>query len=140
MEHWAEIRRLRRVEGMAISAIARRLGIAGNTVKRALAADSPPRHVRAARGSIVDAVEPAIRELLRQTPDMSATVVGERIGWDRSITVLKDRIRVLARTICQSIRRPGRATTRGSGCSVTCGSHPRAYRSGSGTSTTLRCW
>ena len=30
MEDWAEVRRLRRVEGMAISAIARRLGIARN--------------------------------------------------------------------------------------------------------------
>jgi transposase len=38
MEDWAEIRRLSRAEGMAIKAIARRLGIARNTVKRALAA------------------------------------------------------------------------------------------------------
>ena len=89
MEDWAEILRLRRVEGMAISAIAKRLGIARNTVKRALAADSSPNYVRAARGSIGDAVEPAIRELLRQTLDMSATVIGERMG---------------ARTTCQSIR------------------------------------
>ena len=95
MEDWAEIRRLRRVEGMAISAIARRLGIARNTVKRALSRDAPPKYVRAATGSIVDVVEPAVRELLRKTPDMPATVIAERIGWDRSITVLKDRVREL---------------------------------------------
>jgi transposase len=46
MEDWAEIRRLSRAEGMAIKAIARRLGVARNTVKRALAAHEPPRYVR----------------------------------------------------------------------------------------------
>ena len=55
MEDWAEIRRLRRAEGMAIQAIARRLRISRNTVKKALAADEPPRYRRAAKGSAVDA-------------------------------------------------------------------------------------
>jgi hypothetical protein len=36
---------------------------AANTVKRALAADGPPRYQRAARASVVDAVEPRIPEL-----------------------------------------------------------------------------
>ena len=79
MEDWAEIRRLRRVEGMAISAIARRLGIARNTVKKALVSDGPPKYVREPKGSIVDAVEPAVRELLRKVPDMPATVIAERL-------------------------------------------------------------
>jgi transposase len=95
VEDWAEIRRLHRVDGMAIKAIARRLGVSRNAVRRALARDAPPKYVRAPRGSIVDAVEPAVRELLRATPDMPATVIAERIGWDRSITVLKDRVREL---------------------------------------------
>ena len=95
MEDWAEIRRLRRVEGMAISVIARRLGIARNTVKKALGSAGPPRYVRASKGSIADAVEPAVRELLQGCPTMPATVIAERIGWDRSITVLKDRVRQL---------------------------------------------
>jgi transposase len=95
VEEWAEIRRLHRAEEMPIKAIARRMGISKNTVKRALAADAPPRYQRPGRGSIVDAVEPRIRLLLREFPDMPATVIAERIGWERSITVLKDRIRVL---------------------------------------------
>ena len=37
MEDWAKIRRLHRAEGMAIRAIARRLGISRNTVKGVLA-------------------------------------------------------------------------------------------------------
>jgi transposase len=95
VEDWAEVRRLHRVEGMAISAIARRLGIARNTVKKALASDRPPKYERLARGSAVDAVEPQVRELLQGCPTMPATVIAERIGWDRSLTVLKDRVRQL---------------------------------------------
>jgi transposase len=95
VEDWAEIRRLHRVEGMAIKAIARRLGVSRNAVRRALVRDEPPKYERPARGSIVDAVEPQIRELLRERPRMPATVIAERIGWERSLTVLKDRIREL---------------------------------------------
>ena len=40
MEDWAEIRRLHRAEGMPIKAIARRLGVGRNTVRRALAAET----------------------------------------------------------------------------------------------------
>src|SRR5688572_15625050 len=78
---------------MPIKAIARQLGVARNTVRRALAAEEPPKYQRPGKGSIVDAVEPQIRDLLRQWPDMPATVIAERIGWQRSMTVLKDRVR-----------------------------------------------
>ncbi|GGV59140.1 hypothetical protein GCM10010245_92210 [Streptomyces spectabilis] len=43
----------------------------------------------------MDAVAPEIRELLEQWPDMSATVITERIGGSRSLTVLKERVRAL---------------------------------------------
>ncbi|WP_141978926.1 IS21 family transposase [Saccharothrix saharensis] len=95
VEDWAEIRRLHRAEGMPIKAIVRKLGVSRNTVRRALAADEPPRYRRAAKGSIVDAVEPEIRRLLEQWPTMPTTVIAERIGWSRSMTVLKDRVREL---------------------------------------------
>jgi len=64
-------------------------------VRRALAADAPPKYVRPAKGSAVDAVEPQIRGLLADWPTMPATVIAERIGWQRSLTVLKDRVRQL---------------------------------------------
>jgi hypothetical protein len=62
VEDWAGIRRLHRSEGMPI---ARVMGVGRNTVRRALAAEGPPRYQRPARGSKVDAVEPQFRELLR---------------------------------------------------------------------------
>jgi transposase len=92
MEEWAEIRRLHRSEGMAIKAIARRLGVARNTVRSALACDAPPRYVRAAGGSMVDGFEPAIRVLLAQFPEMPASVIGERVGWEHSASVLRARV------------------------------------------------
>jgi transposase len=95
VEDWAEIRRLHRAERMPIKQVARVMGVSKNTAKRALAADGPPRYQRPARGSIVDAVEPRIRELLAAWPAMPATVIAERIGWTRSLTVLKDRVREL---------------------------------------------
>jgi transposase len=95
VENWAEIRRLHRSEGISQAAIARRLGISRNTVAKALASDRPPKYERTPAGSSVDAVEPAIRLLLAEFPTMPATVLAERIGWDRSLTVLKDRVRQL---------------------------------------------
>ena len=92
VEDWAEIRRLRRSEGLPIKAIARVLGISRNTVRAALASDGPPKYVRAPQGSIVDEVEPRIRELLQAFPTMPATVIAERVGWTRSIRVLSARV------------------------------------------------
>jgi transposase len=92
VEDWAEIRRLHRSEGQPIKVIARVMGISKNTVKAALASGLPPAYRRQPAGSIVDAVEPQIRELLRVYPAMPATVIAERIGWTRGITVLKDRV------------------------------------------------
>ena len=94
-EDWAEIRRLHRSEEMPIKAIVRKLGVSRNAVRRALAADAPPKYVRPLKGSAVDAVEPQIRALLADWPTMPATVIAERIGWERSLTVLKDRVRQL---------------------------------------------
>jgi transposase len=95
LEEWAEIHRLHRAEGMSIKAIARKLHLARNTVCSAVRSTQPPRYARAQTGSIVDAVEPQIRGLLKEFPQMPATVIAERIGWDRSMMVLKDRVRVL---------------------------------------------
>lgn len=92
VEDWAEIRRLHRAERMAIKAICRRLGVSRNTVRKALASHEPPRYQRAAKGSIVDAVEPQIRALLAEFPDMPTTVIMERVGWTRGKTVFADRV------------------------------------------------
>src|SRR5437868_8311635 len=68
------------------------MGISRKTVRAALASDAPPKYERASKGSIVDAVEPRIRELLAVYPTMPATVIAERIGWERSIRTLSGRV------------------------------------------------
>jgi len=97
VEDWAEIRRLHRAEGLAIKEIARRVGVARNTVRTALRADGPPSYEREPRAWAVDAFEPQIRALLAEHPRMPATVIAERIGWERSMTQLKLRVAELRR-------------------------------------------
>ena len=92
VEDWAEIRRLHRAEGLPIKVIARTLGVSRNTVRAALARVGPPKYERPAAGSLADAFEPRIRELLRAYPSMPATVIGERIGWPYSIRTLSGRV------------------------------------------------
>lgn len=109
MEDWAEIRRLHRAEGMPVRAIARLLGLGRNTVRRALAAEGPPKYQRPLKGSAVDAFEPRIRELLSVWPTMPVPVIAERIGWQRGLTILKDRVREL-RPVYQPVDPASRTT------------------------------
>jgi transposase len=95
VEDWAEVRRLHLAEGLSIKEITRRLGVARNTVRSALRSGAPPVFERKPRPSAVDAVEADIKKLLGEFPRMPATVIAERIGWDRSLTILKDRVREL---------------------------------------------
>ena len=69
---------------MSARAIASRLGLARDTVSRALRAEVPPRYSRAPAGSAFDAVEPTVRALLARFPSMPATVLAERVGWTGS--------------------------------------------------------
>ena len=54
VEQWAEVRRMKRVEGLSAREIARRTGLARDTVSRLLAAEVPPSYARSPAGSIVD--------------------------------------------------------------------------------------
>ena len=60
--------------------IVRGAGVSKNTVKAAWASDGPLKCERAQRGSIVNEMEPPIRELLKAYPQMPPTVIAERIG------------------------------------------------------------
>jgi len=55
VEQWAEIGRLHNSEGVPIKEISRRLGIARNAVRSALASSEPPKYKRAPKGSLADA-------------------------------------------------------------------------------------
>ena len=144
VEDWAEIRRLHRAEGMPIKVIARAMGCSKNTVRRRCASDAPPKYERPARGSVVDEVEPRIRELLRAWPTMPATVIAERIGWEHSIRMLRGPGRgCCGRPICRRTRRRARPMSRAR--SAQCdfwfpdGRAPVGFGQ-TRTATSCRCW
>jgi len=91
LEDWALIRRLA-AEGVPKAQIARRLGIARGTVISAVKSDAPPVYVRTPGATSFTVFEPRVRELLKQTPDMPATVLAERVGWTGSIRWFRDNV------------------------------------------------
>ena len=92
VEDWAEIRRLHMAEGLPIKQVARVMRVSRNTVRAAVRSGGPLRYARAPKGSVADAFEPRIRELLRTFPQMPASVIGERIGWPHSDRMLRARV------------------------------------------------
>lgn len=94
VEDWALIRRLV-ADGVPQRQVARDLGIGRATVARALASDRPPKYERPAVPTSFTPFEPAVRQLLKDTPDMPATVIAERVGWTGSITWFREHVRRL---------------------------------------------
>ena len=88
------IRRLA-AEGVPKSRIAERLGSSRTTVVKAVASDSSPRYERSARPTSFSVFEARVRVLLKETPDMPATVIAERVGWTDSIRWFRDNVRRL---------------------------------------------
>ena len=68
VEQWAEIRRLHRVERLSIREISTRTGLHRKTIRRALAAETPPEYRRAPAGSKLDPFKDWICEQLAADP------------------------------------------------------------------------
>jgi hypothetical protein len=94
VEDWALIRRLV-ADGVPQRQVARDLGVGRSTVERALASDRPPRYERPVVTTSFTRFEPLVRQVLKATPDMPATVIAERVGWTGSITWFRDNVRRL---------------------------------------------
>lgn len=82
-------------DGVPQRQVARDLGVGRSTVERALASDRPPKYERPAVPTAFTPFEPLVRQLLKGTPDMPATVIAERVGWTGSITWFRDNVRRL---------------------------------------------
>lgn len=82
-------------DGVPQRQVARDLGIGRSTVERALGSDRPPKYERPAVSTSFTPFEPHVRQLLKDTPDMPATVIAERVGWTGSITWFRDNVRRL---------------------------------------------
>jgi transposase len=78
VEMWAEVRRMKRVEGLSARRISERTGLARDTVAKLLAAEAPPKYSRARVGSILDPFKDWICEQLAQ----DAAVPSQRLRED----------------------------------------------------------
>lgn len=99
VEQWAQIRRMKRVEGLSQREIHRRTGAHRDTIRRALAQPKPPSYgPRPKRPSKLDPFLPAIEELLQDEPRLSGVRIREELeqdGYDGSKTILDDLLREL---------------------------------------------
>jgi hypothetical protein len=91
VEDWALIRRLV-ADGVPQRQVARDLGIGRSTVARALASDAPPKYERKPAPTLFGPFEPRVRALLEEYPEMPATVIAERVGWDGSPSWFRDNV------------------------------------------------
>jgi transposase len=94
VEDWALVRRLV-ADGVPRRQVARELGIGRSTVDRALASDGPPKYEREAVVTSFTPFEARVTAILAEYPEMPATVIAERVGWQGSITWFRDNVRRL---------------------------------------------
>jgi transposase len=98
---WAEIRRLREIEGLSKNAIARQLGCCHKTVSKALKMDEPPSQVAGpTRLSKLDGYKVQIDQLIARYPNLTAVRVLEEIakgdnGYMGGITLVRDYLRTI---------------------------------------------
>jgi transposase len=116
VRRWAEIRRMKEVEGLSIHEIVRRTGHDRNTVRRALRREGPPRYQRPPRPSKIDRFKDEIHRLLQDDPKIPGKRIRELIedvGYEGGKTILDDYLREVRplferrRTFQRTVYRPG---------------------------------
>ena len=99
VEQWAEIRRMKHVEGLSAREIHRRTGIHRDTIRRALASPRPPSYgPRPKRASKLDPYRSEIERLLDDEPALSGVRIREeieRLGYSGGKTILDELLREL---------------------------------------------
>jgi transposase len=128
VEQWAEIRRMHRVERLSIREIGRRTGLHRKTIRRALAAGTPPRYSRAPAGSKLDPFRDWICEQLRADPTIQSLRLREmasELGYAGGKTIFDDYVREVRPRF--QVRRTFQRTSidPASWCSAICGSRAR---------------
>jgi transposase len=95
---WAQVRAMA-ADGVSQREIAARLGINRRTVKRLVEADEPPRYERKPAGSMLDPLEPVIRRLIDEWPQIKAPRVAELLrddyGYGGSVDLVRKRMAAL---------------------------------------------
>jgi transposase len=106
---WAQVKALA-ADGHSQREIARRLGINRRTVKRLLEAEGPPRYRREPTGSMLDPLEPVIRRVLAEWPEIKAPRMTEILrehGYRGSVDLVRRRLRELRPRPVRAAQRTG---------------------------------
>lgn len=116
VEQWAEIRRLVLVEQRSQRQVAKSLGVARDTVARAVASGAPPRYVRPPVGSKLDPFREWVCEQLRADPTIQSLRLREmatELGYGGGKSIFDDYVRevrprfLVRRTFQRTVYRPG---------------------------------
>ena len=116
VQQWAEMRRMHRVERLSIREIAKRTGLHRRTIRRALAAETPPTYARRAAASKLDPFKEWICEQLQADPRIQSLRLREmaaELGYDGGKTIFDDYVRevrprfLIKRTFQRTVYRPG---------------------------------
>jgi transposase len=95
---WAEVKAMA-ADGVSTSEIARRLGVNWRTAARLVAAAEPPSYSRAPAGSMLDPLEPVLRDLIESFEDIKAPRVTEILrdehGYEGSVDLVRKRLAML---------------------------------------------
>jgi len=98
-------------DGIKKREIARRLGISRNTVDKLIDAPEPPRYSREPAGSMLDPLEPVLRRLLEEWPDIKAPRVTELLredyGYAGSVDLVRKRLAALRPKAVRPAQRTG---------------------------------
>ena len=96
VQQWAEIRRLVLVEGRSQREVAARMGLARDTVARAVRSEGPPRYSRMPVGSKLDRFKDWVCEQLREDPSIPSQRLREmagELGYAGGKTIFDDYVR-----------------------------------------------
>jgi transcriptional regulator with XRE-family HTH domain len=116
VQQWAEIRRLVLVEGRSQREVARLMGLARDTVARAVQSETPPKYSRAPTGSKLDPFKDWVCEQLREDPSIESQRLREmatELGYGGGKTTFDEYVREVRplfrvrRTFQRTIYRPG---------------------------------
>ncbi len=133
VQQWAEIRRLVLVERRSQREVARQLGLARDTVAKALLSDTPPKYSRVSVASKLDPFKEWICEQLQADATIQSQRLREmasELGYTGGKSIFDEYVREIRprflreRTFQRTIYRPG------SLCSAICGSRGSWSRSG----------
>jgi transposase len=107
---WAQVRALV-ADGVSEREIARRLGMNRRTVARLARSAEPPRYRRAATGSQLDPLEPVLRRLLAEWPQIKAPrlteILRDEYGYTGSVRLVQEHLQRLRPSTVRPAQRTG---------------------------------